>query len=59
MEALDVELTHLKSSVNLTTVCPYYVDTGLFTGIQTKYGTDQWLLYFYFSHCLEASTEVH
>ncbi|KAK6058054.1 hypothetical protein COOONC_04379 [Cooperia oncophora] len=36
-ESLTAELSSLgKNGVNTTLVCPYYIDTGMFDGVQTK-----------------------
>uniref|UniRef100_A0A914W999 Short-chain dehydrogenase/reductase 3 n=1 Tax=Plectus sambesii TaxID=2011161 RepID=A0A914W999_9BILA len=38
MESLDIELHNRNvSGINLTTVCPYYLNTALFKGIKTNY----------------------
>jgi len=37
-ESLRMELTKLgKNGVHTTCVCPYYINTGMFDGVQTKY----------------------
>ena len=37
-ESLRMELTKLgKTGVHTTCVCPYYINTGMFDGVQTKY----------------------
>lgn len=41
MESLRSELRMKKSSVNTLTVCPHYIGTGMFDGVQTKF---PWLL---------------
>jgi all-trans-retinol dehydrogenase (NAD+) len=40
-ESLRLELRKLGTNVKTTVVCPYYIDTGMFTGVQTKFS---WLL---------------
>ncbi|MEM7082202.1 MAG: SDR family oxidoreductase [Pseudomonadota bacterium] len=40
-EALRVELKKLGSPVMTTVVCPFYVDTGMFAGVKTRFS---WLL---------------
>ncbi|CAG0898908.1 unnamed protein product, partial [Cyprideis torosa] len=35
-EALRMELSRQKSRVNTTVVCPYYIRTGMFTGVKSK-----------------------
>lgn len=41
MESLRSELRMKRSSVNTLTVCPHYIGTGMFDGVQTKF---PWLL---------------
>lgn len=42
IESLAVELENLKKTgVKTTLICPYYIDTGMFAGIQTRY---RWLM---------------
>lgn len=41
MESLRSELRMKSSSVNTLTVCPHYIGTGMFDGVQTKF---PWLL---------------
>ncbi len=41
MESLRSELRMKRSSVNTLTVCPHYIGTGMFDGVQTKFA---WLL---------------
>ncbi|MDR2052140.1 MAG: SDR family oxidoreductase [Treponema sp.] len=36
-EALTMELRKNKSAVNTTLICPYYVDTGMFAGVKTRF----------------------
>lgn len=36
-EALRVELHKLGTPVKTTVVCPYYVDTGMFSGVKTRF----------------------
>ncbi|CAD5118591.1 DgyrCDS7278 [Dimorphilus gyrociliatus] len=37
-ESLSMELTSLeKTGVKTTVVCPYYIDTGMFKGVKTKF----------------------
>ena len=36
-EALRVELSHTAPGVVTTAVCPYYVDTGMFDGAETRF----------------------
>jgi all-trans-retinol dehydrogenase (NAD+) len=36
-ESLRMELGNLKSKVKTTCICPYYIDTGMFHGVQSKY----------------------
>lgn len=36
-EALRMELRHKAPNVNTLCVCPFYVNTGMFDGVQTKY----------------------
>lgn len=40
-EALRLELRHRGSRIRTTVVCPYYVNTGMFDGVQTRW---RWLL---------------
>jgi all-trans-retinol dehydrogenase (NAD+) len=40
-EALRVELLRAESAVRTTIVCPYYMSTGLFEGVRTRFA---WLL---------------
>lgn len=37
MESLDLELKSMHKNINCTTVCPYFVNTGMFDGAQTRY----------------------
>lgn len=36
-EALRVELRRLKTKIRTTVVCPYYIDTGMFEGVKTRF----------------------
>jgi all-trans-retinol dehydrogenase (NAD+) len=36
-EALTMELRKKKSAVKTTLVCPFYIDTGLFEGVKTRF----------------------
>jgi all-trans-retinol dehydrogenase (NAD+) len=36
-EALRQELRHSAPGVHTTVICPYYVDTGMFTGVKTRF----------------------
>lgn len=36
-ECLRVELKRLRSKVRTTVVCPYYINTGMFTGVKTRF----------------------
>jgi len=40
-EALRMELRRLAPHVRTTVVCPYYIDTGMFAGVRTRF---PWLL---------------
>jgi all-trans-retinol dehydrogenase (NAD+) len=40
-ESLRLELKKLGSDVKTTIVCPYYIDTGMFDGVKTRFS---WLL---------------
>lgn len=40
-EALRLELRHQGKAVTTTVVCPYYVNTGMFAGVKTRF---PWLL---------------
>ncbi|GMQ81351.1 MAG: SDR family oxidoreductase [Rhodothermia bacterium] len=40
-ESLRLEMKHLGYSIKTTLVCPFYVDTGMFTGVKTRFS---WLL---------------
>ena len=40
-EALRMELRRLAPHVRTTIVCPYYIDTGMFAGVRTRFA---WLL---------------
>lgn len=40
-EALRLELGRLGSPVRTTVVCPFYIDTGMFSGVRTRF---PWLL---------------
>jgi all-trans-retinol dehydrogenase (NAD+) len=45
-ESLRNELTRLgKDGVHTTVVCPYYINTGMFDGVKTRY------FYIFFSGC--------
>jgi all-trans-retinol dehydrogenase (NAD+) len=37
MESLRAELRAVGSSVNALTVCPFYINTGMFDGVQTRF----------------------
>ena len=37
-ESLRVELAHVAPGVRTTVVCPYYIDTGMFEGAETRFG---------------------
>ena len=36
-EALRVELKQTAPGIRTTVVCPYYIDTGMFTGVRTRF----------------------
>lgn len=36
-DSLRVELRRQKSNVRTTLVCPYYIDTGMFVGVKTRF----------------------
>ncbi|MFN3410963.1 MAG: SDR family oxidoreductase [Exilispira sp.] len=36
-ESLRMELFKIKSKVRTTVVCPYYINTGMFNGVRTKF----------------------
>jgi all-trans-retinol dehydrogenase (NAD+) len=36
-ESLRMELRRLKSRVKTTVVCPFFIDTGMFTGVKTRF----------------------
>ena len=36
LQSLDIELKKLKSSVNVTWICPYAIDTGMFAGFESR-----------------------
>lgn len=36
-EALRMELGRLKSDVRTTVVCPFFIDTGMFAGVRTRF----------------------
>jgi all-trans-retinol dehydrogenase (NAD+) len=36
-EALRMELGRLKSGVRTTVICPFYIDTGMFEGVKTRF----------------------
>lgn len=36
-ESLRVELAHTAPGVRTTVICPFYVDTGMFDGVQTRF----------------------
>ena len=40
-ESLRLELKRLGSHIQTTVVCPFYITTGMFTGVKTRF---QWLL---------------
>ena len=40
-ESLRLELKRLGSRIQTTVVCPFYITTGMFTGVKTRF---QWLL---------------
>ena len=35
-DSVRIELQEMKSEVHITTVAPYYIDTGMFTGIKSR-----------------------
>ena len=35
-DSVRIELQEMKSDVHITTVAPYYIDTGMFTGIRSR-----------------------
>ena len=36
-ESLHMEMQALKININTTVVCPFYINTGMFTGVKTRY----------------------
>jgi all-trans-retinol dehydrogenase (NAD+) len=36
-ESLRMELRHTKSAIATTVVCPYFIDTGMFNGVKTRF----------------------
>jgi all-trans-retinol dehydrogenase (NAD+) len=36
-EALRMELSRLKSAVRTTVICPFFIDTGMFRGVKTRF----------------------
>ncbi|GAB4170367.1 MAG: SDR family oxidoreductase [Calditrichia bacterium] len=40
-ESLRMEIRRMKWPIKLTIVCPYYIDTGMFAGVKTKFS---WIL---------------
>ncbi len=40
-ESLRLELKRLKSPVRTTVICPFYIDTGMFAGVKTRF---PWIL---------------
>jgi all-trans-retinol dehydrogenase (NAD+) len=36
-EALRMELSRLKSPVKTTVICPFFIDTGMFAGVKTRF----------------------
>lgn len=36
-EALRIELHRLSTNIKTTVVCPYYIDTGMFEGVRTRF----------------------
>lgn len=36
-ESLRMELNGLKSNVKTTCICPFFIDTGMFEGVKSKY----------------------
>jgi len=40
-ETLYMEMQKLKKNINITTICPYFISTGMFEGVQNAY---PWLL---------------
>mmetsp|Transcript_39481 Transcript_39481/g.35251 ORF Transcript_39481/g.35251 Transcript_39481/m.35251 type:complete len:95 (-) Transcript_39481:240-524(-) len=36
-ESLRMELRKIKSNVKTTCICPYYIDTGMFDGVKTRF----------------------
>ncbi|MDR1949702.1 MAG: SDR family oxidoreductase [Spirochaetaceae bacterium] len=38
-EAIRMELRKLKSAVRTTVVCPFFIDTGMFQGVKTRFPT--------------------
>jgi len=39
MEALRCEMKKMKRNITCTTICPYFINTGMFDGIRTSYIT--------------------
>ena len=35
-ESLHMELKAINTDINTTVVCPYYINTGMFDGVQTR-----------------------
>lgn len=35
-DSLRLEMTQLKKNINVTTIMPYYINTGMFEGVQSK-----------------------
>ncbi|MDR0586490.1 MAG: SDR family oxidoreductase [Treponema sp.] len=36
-ESLRMELRHTKSAISTTVICPYFIDTGMFKGVKTRF----------------------
>ena len=36
-ESLRIEMKHLRKNIAVTTVCPYYIDTGMFDGAKADW----------------------
>ena len=39
MEALRLEMKKIKANIKCVTICPYFINTGMFDGIVTSYIT--------------------
>jgi len=36
-EAVRIEMKYLGKNIKCTTICPWYIDTGMFNGVKTSF----------------------